>query len=57
MVTHQASGNKIDNIMVESIYNFLCIIKHHSGSPIAIGKIIYNHTGTIPFLLAKLIDK
>ena len=64
-----ATGNKIDNIMV--VRSFIIPIKHHSNSPITIvtlfGKsdklymlmstIIYTYTGSISFLLAKLIDK
>ena len=32
MVVHRASGNKIDNIMVEREFMIGCAIKHHSGS-------------------------
>ena len=40
MVAHRASGNKFDNIMVVRLFIILCVIKHHSGSPITIGNLI-----------------
>ena len=41
MVAHRASGNKIDNIMVVKEFIIFCVIKHHSGSPITIGNLIW----------------
>ena len=41
MVAHRASGNKIDNIMVVRSFIILCAIKHHSGSPLTIGNVIW----------------
>ena len=41
MVAHRASGNKIDNIMVVREFIIFCVIKHHSGSPITIGNLIW----------------
>ena len=37
MVDHRASGNK----MVVREFIILCVIKHHSGSPITIGNLIW----------------
>ena len=41
MVAHWASGNKIDSIMVVREFIIFCVIKHHSGSPITIGNLIW----------------
>ena len=41
MVAHWASGNEIDNIMVVRDFIIFCVIKHHSGSPITIGNLIW----------------
>ena len=41
MVAHQVSQNKIDNIMVVREFIIFCVIKHHSGSPITIGNLIW----------------
>ena len=36
-----ASRNKMDNIMVMREFIIFCTIKHHSGSPITIGNLIW----------------
>ena len=41
MVAHRASKHKSDNIMVVREFIILCVIKHHSGSPITIGNLIW----------------
>ena len=38
MVAYWVIGNKIDHIIVVRSFIILCHIKHHSNSPITIGK-------------------
>ena len=41
MVSHRASENKFDNIMVVREFKNVCVVlKHQSGSPITIGNLI-----------------
>ena len=40
MVAQQASGNKINNIMVVRKFIIFSAIKNHTGSPITIGNVL-----------------
>ena len=41
MVAHRSSGNKMDNIMVVREFIIFFVVKHHSGSQITKGNLIW----------------